>query len=113
MSTTTSLCTTTPTSNDRLAAAIAHGGTCFAWFLAPLIVYLLKKDDSRFVEQHAMQALLWSLVGTLVSAATCGLAVPLFLVVHVIAALKVLAGEDFEYPIIGDLARRLTERRPL
>ena len=54
-----------------------------------------------------MQSLLWSALGTLVSLATCGVAIPLFLVVHVYAAVCALGGEDFEYPLVGDLARRL------
>ena len=37
-----------PTSNERLAAAIAHGGTCVAWFFAPLVVYLIS-DESAYV----------------------------------------------------------------
>ena len=37
-----------PTSNERLAAMIAHGGALFAWTLAPLVVYLLS-DQARHV----------------------------------------------------------------
>lgn len=107
MNTTTSLTTSSIGPNDRLAAAIAHGGTCVSWFIAPLLVYLLKKDESKYVEFQALQALLWSLLGTLVSAATCGVAIPLFLVVHLVAAAKSLGGEHFEYPLVGDVARRL------
>lgn len=95
-------------SHDRIAAAIAHAGTCFAWFLAPLLVYLLEKDKTSWVARQAFSALLWSALGTVVTAATCGLALPLFLVVHVWAAIVVLRGEDAEYPWVSDLARRLT-----
>ncbi len=106
MNTTYSLATvSTPSSNDRLAAAIAHGGTWVAWFLAPLLVFVLKRGESRYAEFHALQALLWSLAGTIVSAATCGVAIPVFLGFHVYAAYKVLRGEEYEYPIVGDFAR--------
>ena len=44
-----------------MGAAIAHAGTVFAWFLAPLLVYMVKRGESKYVEFHAMQALLWSL----------------------------------------------------
>lgn len=98
--------TLSTTSSERVAAAIAHAGTAFAWFLAPLVVYLLKKDDSRFVAFQSMQSLLWSALGTLVAAATCGLAIPVFLLFHVIAAVKTLDGVDYEYPLVGDLARK-------
>ncbi len=106
MNTTYSLATvSTPSSNDRFAAAIAHAGTWVAWFLAPLLVYLLKRGESRYAEFHALQALLWSAAGTLVSLATCGVAIPVFLAFHVYAAYKVLRGEEYEYPIVGDFAR--------
>ncbi|MDB4945715.1 MAG: hypothetical protein JWP97_5249 [Labilithrix sp.] len=92
-----------PTQNERLAAAIAHGGTCFAWFLAPLFVYFLERDRSSFASRQALQALLWSGLGTLVSLATCGLAIPVFMGFHILAAVRVLEGEDFEYPIVRSL----------
>jgi uncharacterized membrane protein len=98
-------------SGDRLAAAIAHGGTAFAWFLAPLVVYLIKRGDSRWASYHALQALLWSLLGTVVSLATCGLAIPVFLVFHLIAAYKVFVGQDYAYPIVGEVARQSVEER--
>jgi cytochrome b561 len=34
-----------PDSSERLAAAIAHAGTIVAWFLAPLIVYLVSRES--------------------------------------------------------------------
>jgi uncharacterized membrane protein len=94
-----------PSAQDRLALVIAHGGTVFAWFFAPLLVYLLRRD-SREVACEALQSLLWSLLGTCVSLATCGLALPVFLCWHVIAALRALDGVPYEYPLVGDVARR-------
>jgi uncharacterized membrane protein len=93
-------------SSERVAAAIAHAGTVVAWFLAPLIVYLVLPRDSRWARFQALQSLLWSLFGTVVSLATCGAAIPVFLVWHVIAAYKTLSGEEYEYPLVGDAARR-------
>lgn len=106
--TSTDLALSGHSSNERTAAAIAHAGTCIAWFLAPLVVYLLERDRSSWVARQALSALLWSLLGTVVSAVTCGLALPLFLVVHVWAAIVVLRGEEAEYPLVSDLARQLT-----
>ena len=73
--------------------------------MAPLIVYLVKRGESKWVEHQAMQALLWSLFGTLVSALTCGVAIPVFLGFHLYAAWRIHRGEEYEYPIAGDLAR--------
>jgi uncharacterized Tic20 family protein len=92
--------------NDRIAATIAHLGTVVAWFLAPLIVYLVLPRSSRWARFQALQSLLWSLLGTLVSLATCGLAIPVFLVWHAIAAIKTLSGDEYLYPLVGDAARR-------
>jgi len=103
--------TTYRTSNEKLGALIAHGGTFVAWFLAPLLVYVLKKNDSRYVAFHAMQSLLWSLAGTVVAALTCGLAIPVFMVFHAIATWKTLQGEDYEYPLVGEVARQIVEGR--
>jgi uncharacterized membrane protein len=91
--------------NDRLAAIVAHAGTWFAWFFAPLLVWVLRRGESRYAEFHALQALLWSVFGTVVSALTCGVAIPVFLAFHLYAAWKIYKGEDYEYPIAGDLAR--------
>ena len=91
--------------NDRTAAIVAHAGTWFAWFLAPLLVWLIRRGESRYAEFHALQALLWSIFGTIVSAVTCGVAIPVFLAFHLYAAWKIYKGEEYEYPIAGDLAR--------
>ncbi|HEX7663781.1 MAG TPA: DUF4870 domain-containing protein [Polyangiaceae bacterium] len=100
-----------PSKSERLAAAVAHAGTIFAWFLAPLLVYLVKRGESKYVEFQAMQALLWSLGGTVISFATCGLAIPVFLVWHVVAAARVLdeSTVNYEYPIVGAMARAIVD----
>ena len=110
MNTTMSLATE-PTSNERLAAAIAHAGTFVAWTLAPLLVYVLKKGDSKYVEFQALQSLLWSVAGTVCAIATCGLAIPVFMVWHVVASIRVGEGRDYEYPVVGDIARGIVYRR--
>jgi uncharacterized protein len=107
MNTTTLATTSSPTQNERFTAAIAHGGTCVAWFLAPLVVYLIEKDRSSYAARQAFQALLWSGFGTLVSLATCGLAIPIFMGFHILAAVRALEGQDYEYPLVGDLIRKL------
>lgn len=92
---------------ERTAAVIAHGGTLFAWFLAPLLVFILKRNDSRYVAQQALSALLWSLAGTVIAALTFGIAIPIFLGVHIYAAYREWKGYTFEYPVVSDFARGL------
>ena len=106
MNTTSLAISSSPTQNERIAAAIAHGGTCVAWFFAPLLVYLVEKDRSSYASRQALQALLWSGFGTLVSLATCGLAIPLFMAFHILGAVRALEGRDYEYPLVGDLIRK-------
>jgi uncharacterized Tic20 family protein len=96
----------TTTNEDRFALVLAHGGTCFAWFLAPMVVYLLKRDSSRRVAYEALQALLWSALGSIVAIATCGLAIPVFLAWHIIGAVRALQGRRFEYPLVAEVARK-------
>jgi uncharacterized protein len=46
-----------PTQDERTMATLAHGLSILG-FLAPLIIFLIKRQ-SRFVSFHALQALLW------------------------------------------------------
>jgi uncharacterized Tic20 family protein len=101
------LATIQPTSNERIAAFVAHAGTFVAWTIAPLCVYLIKRGESKYVEYQALQALLWSLLGTVTSILTCGLAIPVFMVFHVLAAIRSMNGEDYDYPLVADMAKKL------
>src|SRR3954469_12237582 len=46
-----------PTSDEKTMAILAHILTLVAPILAPLIIYLVKKDDSQFVSYHAKESL--------------------------------------------------------
>jgi len=45
------------TSDERTLAMLSHILTIIAPFLAPLIIYLVKKDESKFVAYHAKESL--------------------------------------------------------
>jgi uncharacterized membrane protein len=49
------------TSDEKTMATLAHVLQLVGWWIAPLIIYLVKRD-SKFVAFHAMQALLWQLI---------------------------------------------------
>lgn len=102
---TTAYFTAPATPSERIIAAFAHGGTVFAWFLAPLVVYLLTRRESPRVARHAREALLWSAVGTLLGLVTFGLALPVFMVFHLLAAWRVYHGEPARYPILSGMLR--------
>jgi hypothetical protein len=50
-----------PSPDEKSAACLAHFLQIIAWFIGPLIVFLVKRE-SRFVAFHAFQALLWQLI---------------------------------------------------
>ncbi len=62
--------------------------------------------DARWARHHALQSLLWSLLGTLLGLVTFGIAVPIFLVWHVYAAYRTWTDGDYEYPLVGDGSRK-------
>ncbi len=46
-----------PTPDEKTLAILAHILTIISSFLAPLIIYLIKKDDSPYVAAHAKESL--------------------------------------------------------
>ncbi len=47
----------TPNSDEKTFAILAHILTIVSSFIAPLVIYLLKKDESPYVAEHAKEAL--------------------------------------------------------
>jgi len=47
-----------PTQDERTMAMLVHVLAIFSSFIAPLVIYLVKKD-SRFVSFHSLQVLIW------------------------------------------------------
>ena len=50
-----------PTKDEQTLAFLAQFLQIFTGFIAPLVIYLMKRE-SRFVSFHAMQALLWQII---------------------------------------------------
>lgn len=112
------------TGEQKLLGILAHisyflGGLGF--ITAPLVIFLLKKDDS-FVYQHAKQALIAHLailaisfiVGTFCMLLIGVLLLPLIailwimlFVTSILGALKALNGEDYQYPLIQGFVKKL------
>ncbi len=91
----------------------------FANVIGPLVVWLLKKDESPFVAFHAKQCMFLHLfaAGTALVMAILGflLCVPFFLAAvawygamaySIVAAIKISNGEDFEYYWVGPWVRK-------
>jgi uncharacterized protein len=47
----------TPTQDERTMAILAHVLTIFFWFVPPLIIWLIKKDESKYVAEQAKESL--------------------------------------------------------
>ena len=104
-----------PSSDDKLMAMLAHILAIPTTWVAPLIIYLLKKDTSKFAAFHALQVLLLQ-VGMYVVWAVAAITVvgiPVAMIMHVvvvvlmiIAGIKAFNGELYQYPVVGPWARQ-------
>lgn len=115
---------------DKILALIAHLGffSGVGFIIAPLVIWLLKKDSSPFVAHHAKQALVWqganAVLGTLfgfgffvLTILTAGLTVfliplvallgLLLLLPSLLAAIKVFGDSEYSYPVTGVYADKL------
>jgi uncharacterized protein len=99
-----------PTKDDRTMGMLAHLLGIFLWFIGPLIIWLMKKDQSPFVDDQGKEALnfqLTMLIGWLISGATVcfgigvviGLAVWICTIVFgILGALEANKGVPYRYP---------------
>ena len=111
-----------PTADDRMMAMLIHLLGILTTFLGPLIIWLIKRDTSRFVDYHgkeylnfAISILIYSfaggILGGLFAVVTAGigglLVIPAFIafgiavfVFQIIAAVKANSGQWYRYPLI-------------
>ncbi|MEO7715342.1 MAG: DUF4870 domain-containing protein [Capsulimonas sp.] len=101
------------TSEDRTSAMLAYLLGFVTKWIAPLIIYLVKKGKSEFAEYHALQALFFQIAIMCLYAITAAIFAPLMSVVFVIdivfcilAGLAANRGEWYEIPVIGEFARK-------
>ena len=97
----------TPTSDEKTMAVLSHALTLAVGFLAPLIIYLVKKDESGFVRDHAKESLNFQitvfivLVGlfiTIIGILLMWLVGILALVFVILASIKTSEGKMYRYP---------------
>jgi hypothetical protein len=55
-----------PTSDERTLALLSHLLTLFFWLFPPLIIYLIKKDESSYVTEHAKESLNFQITMTII-----------------------------------------------
>ena len=96
-----------PTSDEKTLALLSHALTLVAGFLAPLIIYLIKKDQSSFVSHHAKESLnfqitifiiMIALVITVIGILLIWIVGILALVLVIMASIKANEGKLYKYP---------------
>ena len=98
--------------NDaKTLASLAHILGLFTWFVGPLLIWILKKDDHPFIEDQAKEALNFQITITLahtISAILWCAVVGLFfsgavfifqVVMAIIATVSAGKGEYYRYPL--------------
>ena len=91
---------------EKQMAMFAHASNIFLWGIGPVLIYFLKKDTSKFVHFHALQSIYMMIAGFLLTCITCGIGAFPVLIINVIAAMKANNGEMYEYPVVGEMARK-------
>lgn len=101
----------TPTSDEKTMALLSHILTLVAGFVAPLVIYLIKKDESPFVRKHAVESLNFQISMSIYAIAS----IPLMLIIvgfftlmaigamafvlAIVATVKANEGGFFKYPL--------------
>lgn len=102
--------TTPVTENDRLMGILSHILAIVGGFLAPLIIWLVKKDESPYVKDHAQESLnfqLTMMLAWIVSFILMFVLIGILLIVIVgilnvvliiVATIKAADGQLYKYP---------------
>ncbi|TKK69294.1 DUF4870 domain-containing protein [Ilyomonas limi] len=97
-----------PTSDEKTMALLAHILTLAAGFIAPLIIYLIKKDESTFITAHAKESLNFQitlfivfiiLFITVIGILLMWIVGILALVLIIVATIKASEGKLYKYPL--------------
>ncbi len=100
----------TPTQDEKMLALLSHVLTLVAGFLAPLIIYLVKKEESKFVADHAKESLnfqisvfIYCLISFVLMLVLIGVLLLIFigfiaLILVIVATIKASEGKMYRYP---------------
>lgn len=98
----------TPTNDERTLAILCHVLTIFFWIFPPLIIYLIKKDESRFIAEHAKESLNFqitfgivaiALIITIIGILLLWILGIVVLVLVIIASIKASENKIYRYPL--------------
>ncbi|MEO6639332.1 MAG: DUF4870 domain-containing protein [Ginsengibacter sp.] len=97
-----------PTNDEKTMAILSHILTVVAGFVAPLIIYFIKKDESDFVREHARESLNFQItvfiiiiacVITVIGILLLWLVGIVTLILVIMATVKASDGKLYRYPI--------------
>jgi uncharacterized Tic20 family protein len=98
------------TQDERNIALLSHVLAFFTSFIGPLVIYLVKKDESKFITDHAKESLNFQItliigyiIGGILSLILIGIVVLLALgvlniVFIVVASIKAAEGKPYLFP---------------
>ncbi|MEP7143715.1 MAG: DUF4870 domain-containing protein [Ferruginibacter sp.] len=102
---------TLPSSDEKTMAILSHILTLVSSFIAPLIIYLVKKDESPYVAEHAKESLNFQIT-MFILYIVCGILILVLigilliwllsianLVLVIIATIKASENKMYRYPI--------------
>jgi len=96
-----------PTSDEKTMAILCHVLTLFFWIFPPLIIYLIKKDESPFIREHAKESMnfqiTWAIIGAILFITLIGILLLwvvgiVVLVLVIVATIKASEGKLYRYP---------------
>lgn len=97
-----------PTSDEKTLALLSHIVTFVSNFIAPLIIYIIKKDESPFVAAHAKESLNFQLTILLAVIVLFITIIGIFLlwivgiyamVLVIVATIRASEGRLYRYPL--------------
>jgi uncharacterized Tic20 family protein len=96
-----------PTSDEKTLALLSHVLTFFFPLLAPLIIYLVKKDESSFIAAHAKESLNFQITVCIICIALLITVIGILLlwivgiaaaVLVIVATIRASEGKLYRYP---------------
>jgi uncharacterized Tic20 family protein len=111
MEQTSALPIVTPTQDEKLIAMLAHLITFVSSFIGPLVIYIVKKDESAFIADQAKEVLnfhISMLIYVIIAALSVLIAIGIvllpalgifFLIVTIIGAIRAYEGTAYRYPL--------------
>ncbi len=96
-----------PTSDEKTMALLSHILTVVFPILAPLVIYLIKKDESEFVASHAKESLNFQITLILIMIVLVISVIGIFFtwivaiagfVLIILATIKASEGKLYKYP---------------